>query len=108
MDFAGISMPSWDDMELLTSPSRGGPHRRVRSDPTDVMQALRAERSQWGGSELALPSAPKRDLSPMESMSPAYKKHAPSLPEEAADIAMPFRESPAKSNRAPGHSPPNF
>eukprot|EP00966_Prymnesium_polylepis_P190815 4422105-Prymnesium_polylepis.1 len=90
MDFAGISMPSWDDMELLTSPSRGGPHRRVRSDPTDVMQALRAERALWGGSEQALPSAPKRDLSPMESMSPAYKKHAPSLPDEAGDIAMPF------------------
>jgi len=78
-----VVMPfmSSDDMELLSSPSSrpGAPHRRVRSDPSDVMQALRAERQSWGGlSEIA--PAPKRDLSPLmdgSGFSPAFKKHAP-------------------------------
>lgn len=69
-----------DDMELLGSPSSrpGAPHRRIRSDPTDILQALRAERnSTWGGSADYVP-ATKRDLSPMGSSSsyPAFKKHA--------------------------------
>jgi len=83
MDFLTQGMSSWDDMELLSSPSRGGPHRRVRSDPTNIMMALRAERQAWGGPSEMMLGALKRDLSPMEeSISPASKKHAPSLPDE--------------------------
>ena len=82
MDFSE-SMPflTCDDMELLSSPSArpGAPHRRVRSDPTEIMKALRSERIQWGGSLNVGAPAGKRDLSPMadESSAPAGKRHAP-------------------------------
>jgi len=94
MDMADMHLPfmSSDDMELLTSPSArpGAPHRRVRSDPSDIMQALRAERSQWGGLESVAP-APKRDLSPMmesSGFSPAFKKHAPSTASHPDDVPV--------------------
>jgi len=64
---------SFDDLELLGSTPPSGGHRRVRSDPTDIMQALRAERAEWGGPTL-FSSAPKRDLSPMEYESDAPEK----------------------------------
>ncbi|KAL1525895.1 hypothetical protein AB1Y20_020723 [Prymnesium parvum] len=73
----GLMVSAWDDDELMEAPSRAVPHRRVRSDPTDIMQALRAERERWGGAEIS-GGAAKRDLSPLGSvgMSPAFKKHA--------------------------------
>lgn len=54
-----------DDMDIGSSP-RSSSHRRSRSDPTDLMQGLRAERSQWGGAAPLFPvaSTAKRDLSP--------------------------------------------
>jgi len=103
MSSVPLPFMSSDDMELLSSPSArpGAPHRRIRSDPSDIMQALRAERSQWGGLGGVAP-APKRDLSPMmesSGFSPAFKKHAPSstaAPPHPDD--MPVLAFPSRSN----------
>ena len=62
---------SMDDLDLaeMTSPPRNV-HRRMRSDPTDFMRSLRADRFPAG-------SSAKRDHSPQPTgVSPVVKRHA--------------------------------
>ena len=92
----GLQMEhAWDDIDLgeLTSPARPGSHRRSRSDPSDMLQAIREERNaageagqrrpKWDVAEIvegahAAEVAAKRNLSPAKAtgFSPAMKKHA--------------------------------
>ena len=99
---------AWDDIDLgeLTSPARPPTaHRRTRSDPSEIMQSVRAERGHAAGApsmmpqkwDQSLPSqelAPmgKRDLSPAKAtgFSPAMKKHASVAPARNSLLAPCF------------------
>jgi len=92
----GLQMEhAWDDIDLgeLASPARPGSHRRSRSDPSEMLQAIREERHAAGDAAQMRPKwdaegandgaqavevVPKRDLSPAKAtgFSPAMKKHA--------------------------------
>lgn len=91
----GLQMEhAWDDIDLgeLTSPARPGSHRRSRSDPSDMLQAIREERNaaveagqqrtKWDVAEIVEGGhkevVAKRNLSPAKAtgFSPAMKKHA--------------------------------
>jgi len=91
-----------DDMDLdMCSPSFSRvPHRRVRSDPTDLMPALRAARTGWTPEQEAVMGQMKRDLSPFRSSSatysPALKKHAPTLERRISDCSMSTETTPAE------------
>jgi hypothetical protein len=92
----GLQMEhAWDDIDLgeLASPARPGSHRRSRSDPSEMLQAIREERNAAGDAAQMRPKwdaegandgaqaaevVPKRNLSPAKAtgFSPAMKKHA--------------------------------
>lgn len=90
-----------DDGDLdmcFHSPSRV-PHRRVRSDPTELMPALRAARTGWTPEQEAVMGQMKRNLSPFRSsanFAPALKKHAPTLERVISDDSMSSETIPAE------------
>ena len=69
------------DLASMMSPPRGA-HRRVRSDPSDFMQSLRADRFPEGGEGESPSHSFKRELSAdvTTGVSPTAKKHAADPP----------------------------
>ena len=105
---------AWDDIDLgeLQSPARpDSRHRRSRSDPSAIMQSIRAERNsewepcarpQWEAmgpkpSE-ELETVSKRNLSPAKAtgFSPALKKHASVAPARNSLLAPCFGDEPVE------------
>ena len=104
---------AWDDIDLgeLQSPARpDSRHRRSRSDPSAIMQSIRAERNsewepcarpQWeavGPPPEESEAVSKRNLSPAKAtgFSPAMKKHASVAPARNSLLAPQFGDDPVE------------